>query len=130
MRESYQNISVFWTLRNSINDRVSKIGSVNCVCTEQLIHQRIFCRLTRIFLIDIQAITFVSTLGSIEDMCYLLFLQEGGVADGRLVSDIKAGHHLVTVHSPATAVQAGEQPSVFLLCPEIVIKLRLSCDCH
>ena len=67
-------------------------------------------------------------------MRYLLFLQEGGVGDGRLVSDIKSGHHLVTVHSPATAVQAGEQPSVLPLGPEIVIRLiivirlRLSLD--
>ena len=54
-------------------------------------------------------------------MRYLLFGEEGGVGDGRLVSDIKSGHHLVTVHPPATAVEAGEQPSGLLLRPEINI---------
>ena len=52
-------------------------------------------------------------------MRYLLFGEEGGVDDGRLVSDINAGHHLVTVHSPATTVEAGEQTSLLLLGPEI-----------
>ena len=56
-------------------------------------------------------------------MRYLLFGEEGGVDDGRLVSDINAGHHLVTVHSPATTVEAGEQTSLLLLGPEIDISL-------
>ena len=58
-------------------------------------------------------------------MRYLLFGEEGGVGDGRLVSDIESGHHLVTVHPPATAVEAGEQPSGLLLRPEIIISLML-----